>query len=234
MQKELTIQQQVLVSVSSKFISIQGEGPYAGVPAYFLRLAGCSVGCVWCDTPYSWVKGQIQSVNVELGKLIEQIKAEVGGRKLICVLTGGEPLDKIYLYKLVKELRKIFNFIALETSGYMVFQYNVFDSISLSIKLSSSKVPESKRICSSVILSGVALPHIFFKFVINNDQDLQEVLDLQKRFNIPDYKIWLMPCCITREEFIEKSKWLVDKCISLGLRYCGRLQVAIWSNEKDR
>lgn len=234
MQKELITQQQVLVSVSSRFISIQGEGPYAGVPAYFLRLAGCSVGCVWCDTPYTWVKGQIQSVNIELDTLIEQIRNEVKDKKLICVLTGGEPIDKRYLYKLVKGLRKIFNFIALETSGYMPFQYSMFDSISLSIKLSSSKVPEKKRICPSVILSGVSLPHIFFKFVIDTEQDLQEVLGLQKRFNIPDFKIWLMPCCVTREQFIEKSKWLVDRCISLGLRYCGRLQVAIWSNEKDR
>jgi 7-carboxy-7-deazaguanine synthase len=232
-----TVQTQLLVSVSSYFVSIQGEGPEAGRPAFFLRLAGCSVGCIWCDTPYTWKKDQLQSKNIpidDLLKVVQDIVLQYPHGNLICVITGGEPIDKPYLPRLTKELRRFFQFIALETSGYKPFLYDLFDSISLSIKLSSSQVPEKKRINPAVINAGIQLPHCFFKFVVNDDNDWKEMLDLKYRFSIPSRKIWIMPCCVTREEYIAKSQWLIPKCIQEGLRFCSREQIAIWSNEKDR
>ncbi len=237
MQVPLTIQQQLSVPITSCFISIQGEGPEAGRPAFFLRLAGCSMKCVWCDSDYTFKKEKLIMTMYTLDSLIQKIKEMISQFKhnrLICVITGGEPIDKPYLGKIVKSLRNIFNFISLETSGYKVFQYDIFDSISLSIKLSSSGIPEHKRICPSVILDGCKLPHTFFKFVVDTQQDWEEVLQLKQHFNIPEEKIWIMPCCRTREEYISKSQWLVPKCIDEGLRFCSREQIAIWSDEKDR
>ena len=43
--------------IAETFFSIQGEGATAGAPAVFIRLQGCSVGCAWCDTKYSWDAG---------------------------------------------------------------------------------------------------------------------------------------------------------------------------------
>ena len=40
--------------VMEEFFTIQGEGKYSGTPAYFIRLGGCDVGCVWCDVKESW------------------------------------------------------------------------------------------------------------------------------------------------------------------------------------
>lgn len=73
--------------VMETFYTVQGEGAYAGAPAYFIRLAGCDVGCVWCDVKESWDAVKHPLVAVE--SLVSQVV--LSGAK-ICVVTGGEPL----------------------------------------------------------------------------------------------------------------------------------------------
>src|SRR5690349_17446266 len=69
-----------------EFYSIQGEGFYQGHAAYFIRLAGCDVGCVWCDVKESWDAGLHKEV--ELEKMVSNAKQSGTG---IAVVTGGEP-----------------------------------------------------------------------------------------------------------------------------------------------
>lgn len=73
--------------VMETFYTVQGEGAYAGAPAFFIRLAGCDVGCVWCDVKESWDAVKHPLVAVE--SLVSQVV--LSGAK-ICVVTGGEPL----------------------------------------------------------------------------------------------------------------------------------------------
>lgn len=72
--------------VMEMFYSVQGEGHFAGVPAFFVRLAGCDVGCVWCDVKESWEaeKHPIYKVS-EIAE-----KAKASGTQVV-VVTGGEP-----------------------------------------------------------------------------------------------------------------------------------------------
>ncbi|WP_425392600.1 7-carboxy-7-deazaguanine synthase QueE [Ekhidna sp.] len=73
--------------VMESFFTIQGEGFYSGTPAYFIRLGGCDVGCVWCDVKESWDASQFDWYSVqEITK-----KAKESGAHLV-VVTGGEPL----------------------------------------------------------------------------------------------------------------------------------------------
>ena len=70
-----------------EFYTIQGEGAYTGYPAYFIRLGGCDVGCVWCDVKDSWDADAHPKVAIEtIAKA-----AQASGAK-IAVITGGEPL----------------------------------------------------------------------------------------------------------------------------------------------
>jgi len=72
--------------VMETFYTVQGEGAYAGAPAFFIRLAGCDVGCVWCDVKESWdaEKHPLQSIE----SLTDAVSQSGTG---ICVITGGEP-----------------------------------------------------------------------------------------------------------------------------------------------
>ena len=73
--------------VMETFYSIQGEGYYQGHAAFFIRLAGCDVGCVWCDVKESWDANQHPMQHIE--NLVEQVKAT---KAEIVIVTGGEPL----------------------------------------------------------------------------------------------------------------------------------------------
>jgi 7-carboxy-7-deazaguanine synthase len=81
---------QNIFPLMESFYTIQGEGFYEGNAAYFIRLAGCDVGCVWCDVKDSWdaKKHPLKTIEQIKTKLLE----EVGNQKPIVVITGGEPL----------------------------------------------------------------------------------------------------------------------------------------------
>jgi organic radical activating enzyme len=93
------------------YYTIQGEGYNAGAPAYFLRLGGCDVGCVWCDVKDSWDKEKYPMTHVdEMLQLVKKANASTA------VITGGEPMmnDLNYLTDIFHQ-NKIR--LWLETSG---------------------------------------------------------------------------------------------------------------------
>lgn len=101
----------VELPVMEHFYTIQGEGFHSGRAAYFVRLAGCDVGCVWCDVKESWDADSHPVV-----KLDELLKEIVATKTDFCVITGGEPAlyDLAGISNLLKQ-----NGIetAIETSG---------------------------------------------------------------------------------------------------------------------
>lgn len=93
------------------FYTIQGEGEHSGKAAYFLRIGGCDVGCVWCDVKESWEKQKHPETSVaDMLSLVLDSKAN------FVVITGGEPA--MYdLNPLVDALHEQNLFVAIETSG---------------------------------------------------------------------------------------------------------------------
>jgi organic radical activating enzyme len=97
--------------VMERFYTIQGEGVHSGCPAYFIRLAGCDVGCVWCDVKESWTAEDHPILTVE--ELIADV-LQAGAQRVI--ITGGEPLMHD-LTALTLGLRAHSIAVHLETSG---------------------------------------------------------------------------------------------------------------------
>ena len=93
------------------FYTIQGEGYFQGHAAYFIRLGGCDVGCVWCDVKESWDADAHPKVSV-----VEMVNRAKASNTEIVVITGGEPA--MYdLSELTAELKKVGLRTNIETSG---------------------------------------------------------------------------------------------------------------------
>lgn len=101
----------VSLPIMEHFYTIQGEGNHTGKAAYFIRIAGCDVGCVWCDVKESWDNDAHPEMTIE--KIVEQVVASGAD---FCVITGGEPA--MYdLTSLTKALKEKNIKLAIETSG---------------------------------------------------------------------------------------------------------------------
>lgn len=111
------MEKKYLYPVMEHFHTIQGEGYYSGRSAYFIRLAGCDVGCVWCDVKESWDASNGEAFDTEeIVSFTENVD--------FVVITGGEPLQHD-LSNLTRELKKQNKYIAIETSGCYPLNGNV-------------------------------------------------------------------------------------------------------------
>jgi organic radical activating enzyme len=97
--------------VMESFYTLQGEGMHQGKAAYFIRLGGCEVGCVWCDVKESWDAEAHPSYSVE--EIVKKAE-EFPGR--LAVVTGGEPL-MYQLDELTEKLQNTGFQTNIETSG---------------------------------------------------------------------------------------------------------------------
>jgi organic radical activating enzyme len=117
----------VTYPIVETFHSIQGEGAWTGVNAFFIRLGGCDVGCPWCDTKQSWNAKRHPQRQVQ--DLAEEVQK---ANPAIAVITGGEPLMHD-LKPLTTAIKSLGIRVHLETSGAHPFS-GYFDWVTFSPK----------------------------------------------------------------------------------------------------
>jgi 7-carboxy-7-deazaguanine synthase len=99
-----------MLSVSEIFYSIQGESSFTGLPCGFVRLAGCNLRCVYCDTRYAYDDGRVMSIDQIVDQLVD---FQCG----LVEITGGEPLCQEDTPALAKTLLQNGNTVIVETNG---------------------------------------------------------------------------------------------------------------------
>ncbi len=221
------------------FLSIQGEGASLGTQSVFLRLALCNLACIWCDTKYTW-DWHNYDYHREAMELTQQ-QVEESITKYPChhlVITGGEPLlQKRALEPLVRSLKsKGFSF-EIETNGTIppgailgkaIGQWNV------SPKLANSGNQPGTREVPNALNSFGQLPNAYFKFVISEREDLEEVRTLAQRYGVPKERVLLMPEGTTVKKVQERGRWLVQACVDEGYRFTTRLHILLWGDKRGR
>lgn len=99
-----------MLNIIEIFASVQGETSFSGLPTTFIRLAACNLRCTWCDTTYSFGKGNPLSLDNILDKI------NTFGCRHVCV-TGGEPLLQKNVHPLMTQLCNKGYVVSLETGG---------------------------------------------------------------------------------------------------------------------
>lgn len=168
--------------VMATFSTIQGEGFYSGVPAYFIRFAGCDVGCVWCDVKESWdaEKWPIQN----LSEIVQEWEAS--GIQTV-VITGGEPA--MYdLSVLVSEIQHKGGRVHIETSGAYSLKGN-WDWVCFSPKKFKASDPSIYPVADEL------------KVIVYNKSDFKWAEEFADKVS-PDCLLLLQPEWEKREEMM--------------------------------
>ena len=155
------------------FYSLQGEGYHQGKAAYFIRLAGCDVGCVWCDVKESWDASKHPVLTIE-----EIVKSALAHPARLAIVTGGEPL--LYnLEALTTALKNAGFEVNIETSGSSPMS-GKWDWVCLSPKKFKAPLTESIQAASEL------------KVVIFNTHDFEWAETYAKQV-APSCKLYLQP-----------------------------------------
>lgn len=223
------------MKISEIFYSIQGEGPSIGVPSVFLRLAVCNLRCSWCDTKYSW-----DWEHYDYEKEVTELSVECVAKEILAydcrhlVVTGGEPmLQQIELGRLLQKLNAFY--VEVETNGTIVPTQEIRDSVdqwNVSPKLSNSGNSREAREIAECYDRFNSLSNSYFKFVVEDRDDLREIIELLARYSIPRERVILMPESTSPESLREKSVWLAEACKSEGFRFSTRLHIILYGNKR--
>lgn len=221
------------------FHSLQGEGANVGVATAFLRLAQCNLACTWCDTRYTW-DWQRYDYHQEVLSLEA---SQVAGRILEfdcrhLVITGGEPLlQQEELAPLAASLKERGYYLEVETNGTIAPSPEMsawVDQWNVSPKLSSSGNPSGRREVPPALEAFRRLPNAYFKFVVVEPPDVDEVRAFRDRYSLPADRIILMPEGQEARTLHDRSEWISAACVEHGFRFSTRLHILLWGDKRGR
>ena len=223
MKETLATPMSAAARVSEIFLSLQGEGPSAGTPAHFLRLQGCTVGCRWCDTRYSWpAEGGRE---LDLATLRERA-LELGPAPLL-VVTGGEPLEHPHLADVLRLGLAHWSAVEVETSGIApppLSDPRLAWNVSPKLPSVTPRWEETWRHAAA----WIAEPRATFKIVVGEPPDLEDAKRLLDAHDVPAGRVMLMPEGMKDEDLRRHALEAAEWCKRHGWRLSPRLHVWLW------
>ena len=227
------------------FASVQGEGPSMGMPVAFMRLSRCNLACVWCDTAYTWhFQGDERPHRggVEYDRKANQLSLpedEVAARIMALgqsrlVITGGEPLLQAPALARLLELLPDVS-VEIETNGTTRAPTPLdirIDQFNVSPKLAHSGNPAELALLPERLDAYATDPRAWFKFVIAEPSDVDEVLALRDRYRFRPGHVFLMAEGTDSETLREREKWLAPLCVRHGFRLSDRLHIHLFGDTR--
>lgn len=206
-----------MLEITEIFHSLQGEGPFSGRPAVFLRLSGCVEPlCPWCDTMYSCAPGQPMKIDDIYDSLISF-------NTNLIVITGGEPFLQWNngLARLERRLIDGSHLVQYETSGKIEIPADTGG-----FTVCSPKYIEKTWHFDTNNLSRVQA----FKFVADGDFDTIKLF-IDSHCISADHT-FIMPKGVTQQAQLEKFQQSWEFCVANGFNFSPRLHVLAFNNKR--
>jgi 7-carboxy-7-deazaguanine synthase len=210
------------LKITETFVSIQGEADAVGWPTLFIRLTGCPLRCVYCDTQYSFYGGEWRTLDELL------VVARESGVRHVCV-TGGEPLAQKACLELLTELCDAGFSVSLETSGALdVAAVDPRVSRVVDLKTPGSGEVERNKLGNLDVLTA----HDQLKFVLCSRADYEWARDLLRERARPLPAQVLFSPVWGQVEPRDLADWILADRLSVRLQV--QLHKYLWGNEPGR
>lgn len=208
--------------ITEVFYSLQGEASRVGLPTVFVRLTGCPLRCVWCDTEYSFTGGSPASIDSVLAEVAKYPARQV------CV-TGGEPLAQKDCLPLLVALCDAGYDVSLETSGAL----DVADVDPRVARIMDLKAPDSGESARNRWANLELLKrHDEIKIVIASRADYEWARAVLRERHLDDLCPVLFSPAQGRIEAADLAAWILED--GLNVRFQLQLHKLLWGNMKGK
>ncbi len=214
---------EIKLRITEIFYSLQGESSTVGRPTVFVRLTGCPLRCIYCDTEYAFSGGELISLD-DILAAVEKYNARY------VTVTGGEPLAQQACIPLLDQLCDAGYQVSLETSGAMP----VADVDPRVVKVLDLKTPASGESARNLYENIQYLqPHDEVKFVICNRQDYQWAKMKMAELGLENKvgNVLFSPSHGTQDA-AELAEWILED--RLQVRFQTQLHKQLWQDAAGR
>lgn len=203
--------------VNEIFYSIQGESTYAGLPCVFVRLSGCPMRCVWCDTDYAFEDGEESTIDA----VVERVDSY---ECRLVEVTGGEPLAQENTAHLLRRLADSGYTVLVETGGGVPID----DVDQRVILIYDIKCPDSGESESNILGN---LDHLKpgldeIKFVLASRRDYLWALDVVRDRGLSERHTILFSPVHGVLDDAQLGRWILEDCAPVRLQL--QLQKILW------
>lgn len=222
--------------------TLQGEGPAAGMPAMFVRFAGCNLSCSWCDTPYTWDADRYNLRDERYSAGAQEIAAQVIREcPRIVVLTGGEPLLQQQLpawQKLLQALTLAGKAVHLESNGTILpSPTTMFHLNTAMVSPKFGNAGEHRGHQNPALHPGWAMaarthPGIHLKIVCQTPAEVADAAEFADTQRWPAGQVWVMPEGKTAVELAERWPAIANAAARNNVNASHRLHVLAWGTER--
>ena len=211
------------INTSEIFYSIQGEGTRAGMPCVFVRLQGCKLRCVWCDTPYA-LDHREKGHSLCLEDIVSY--ADTNQCRFI-EFTGGEPLEQEPVFGFISALCESGYTVAVETGGHVdVSAVDPRAIVIMDVKCPDSKMSTLNKLDNLRMLDA----NDEVKFVIASRTDYEYARSIIREFDLETrVAAVLMSCVFGKLEFVDLVTWMLED--HLQVRFQLQQHKFVWTPE---